>query len=129
MKTDGRLGDFGPITRRLEVLVLGTKESWVTLGRSLPLIPIQPHRVVITFPTLIGDISNVGSLSAQILHLITERIRTKAVFQVMASRLACPSEIQNQDLDVLQSAIKKWAPSLPPCSCLGLPRRTVVKMA
>ncbi|KAG8146870.1 putative Translocase of outer mitochondrial membrane 40-like protein [Naja naja] len=39
-----------------------------------------------TFPILIGDISNVGSLSAQILHLITERIRTKAVFQTQQAK-------------------------------------------
>ncbi|KAL7978143.1 hypothetical protein Chor_005130 [Crotalus horridus] len=38
------------------------------------------------FPTLIGDISNVGSLSAQILHLITERIRTKAIFQTQQAK-------------------------------------------
>ncbi|XP_037267775.1 mitochondrial import receptor subunit TOM40B isoform X2 [Falco rusticolus] len=34
------------------------------------------------FPTLIGDMDNSGSLNAQVLHLVAERIRTKAVFQV-----------------------------------------------
>ncbi|XP_037267777.1 mitochondrial import receptor subunit TOM40B isoform X4 [Falco rusticolus] len=33
------------------------------------------------FPTLIGDMDNSGSLNAQVLHLVAERIRTKAVFQ------------------------------------------------
>lgn len=33
------------------------------------------------FPTLVGDMDNSGSLNAQILHLLAERIRTKAVFQ------------------------------------------------
>ncbi|NXJ32257.1 TM40L protein, partial [Ciconia maguari] len=34
------------------------------------------------FPTLVGDMDNSGSLNAQVLHLVAERIRTKAVFQV-----------------------------------------------
>ncbi|OXB72339.1 UNVERIFIED_CONTAM: hypothetical protein H355_015638 [Colinus virginianus] len=34
------------------------------------------------FPTLVGDMDNSGSLNAQVLHLLAERIRTKAVFQV-----------------------------------------------
>ncbi|XP_020653117.2 mitochondrial import receptor subunit TOM40B [Pogona vitticeps] len=38
------------------------------------------------FPTLIGDINNVGSLNAQALHLLAERIRTKAVFQTQKSK-------------------------------------------
>ncbi|XP_042640753.1 mitochondrial import receptor subunit TOM40B-like isoform X3 [Tyto alba] len=33
------------------------------------------------FPTLVGDMDNSGSLNAQALHLVAERIRTKAVFQ------------------------------------------------
>ncbi|KAM9252050.1 mitochondrial import receptor subunit TOM40B isoform 1-T1 [Cariama cristata] len=33
------------------------------------------------FPTLVGDMDNSGSLNAQVLHLVAERIRTKAVFQ------------------------------------------------
>ncbi|NXK84432.1 TM40L protein, partial [Amazona guildingii] len=33
------------------------------------------------FPTLVGDMDSAGSLNAQVLHLIAERIRTKAVFQ------------------------------------------------
>ncbi|XP_062453629.1 mitochondrial import receptor subunit TOM40B isoform X5 [Rhea pennata] len=33
------------------------------------------------FPTLVGDMDNCGSLNAQVLHLVAERIRTKAVFQ------------------------------------------------
>lgn len=31
---------------------------------------------------LVGDMDNSGSLNAQVLHLVAERIRTKAVFQV-----------------------------------------------
>lgn len=38
------------------------------------------------FPTLIGDIDNAGSLNAQMLHLLAERIRTKAVFQTQQAR-------------------------------------------
>ncbi|CAI5798238.1 mitochondrial import receptor subunit TOM40B isoform X1 [Podarcis raffonei] len=38
------------------------------------------------FPTLIGDINNAGSLNAQVLHLLAERIRTKAVFQTQQSK-------------------------------------------
>ncbi|KAM6434783.1 mitochondrial import receptor subunit TOM40B isoform 2-T2 [Liasis olivaceus] len=38
------------------------------------------------FPTLTGDINNVGSLSAQALHLLAERIRTKAVFQTQQAK-------------------------------------------
>ncbi|XP_044304735.1 mitochondrial import receptor subunit TOM40B isoform X3 [Varanus komodoensis] len=38
------------------------------------------------FPTLIGDISNAGSLNAQVLHLLAERIRTKAIFQTQQSK-------------------------------------------
>ncbi|XP_025891689.1 mitochondrial import receptor subunit TOM40B-like, partial [Nothoprocta perdicaria] len=34
------------------------------------------------FPTLVADMDNGGSLNAQALHLVAERIRTKAVFQV-----------------------------------------------
>ncbi|XP_040394755.1 mitochondrial import receptor subunit TOM40B isoform X1 [Cygnus olor] len=33
------------------------------------------------FPTLVGDMDNSGSLNAQVLHLLAERLRTKAVFQ------------------------------------------------
>ncbi|NXE30949.1 TM40L protein, partial [Ardeotis kori] len=33
------------------------------------------------FPTLVGDMDNSGSLNAQVLHLLAERVRTKAVFQ------------------------------------------------
>ncbi|KAF1486034.1 Mitochondrial import receptor subunit TOM40B, partial [Eudyptula minor novaehollandiae] len=33
------------------------------------------------FPMLVGDMDNSGSLNAQVLHLVAERIRTKAVFQ------------------------------------------------
>uniref|UniRef100_A0A8D0GPM4 Translocase of outer mitochondrial membrane 40 like n=1 Tax=Sphenodon punctatus TaxID=8508 RepID=A0A8D0GPM4_SPHPU len=39
-----------------------------------------------TFPTLVGDIDNTGSLHAQVLHLVAERIRTKAVFQTQQSK-------------------------------------------
>ncbi|KYO19499.1 mitochondrial import receptor subunit TOM40B [Alligator mississippiensis] len=38
------------------------------------------------FPTLVGDIDNCGSLHAQVLHLLTERIRTKAIFQTQQSK-------------------------------------------
>ncbi|XP_078525344.1 mitochondrial import receptor subunit TOM40B [Lissotriton helveticus] len=38
------------------------------------------------FPTLIGDIDNTGSLHAQILYLLTDRIRTKSVFQTQQSK-------------------------------------------
>ncbi|XP_062453626.1 mitochondrial import receptor subunit TOM40B isoform X2 [Rhea pennata] len=38
------------------------------------------------FPTLVGDMDNCGSLNAQVLHLVAERIRTKAVFQTHQSK-------------------------------------------
>ncbi|XP_067425698.1 mitochondrial import receptor subunit TOM40B isoform X1 [Emydura macquarii macquarii] len=38
------------------------------------------------FPTLVGDIDSGGSLHAQMLHLVAERIRTKAVFQTQQAR-------------------------------------------
>ncbi|NXW68133.1 TM40L protein, partial [Hirundo rustica] len=41
------------------------------------------------FPTLLGDVDSAGSLNAQALHLLGERLRAKAVFQV--SGAACPS--------------------------------------
>ncbi|NXP42454.1 TM40L protein, partial [Leiothrix lutea] len=33
------------------------------------------------FPTLLGDMDSAGSLNAQALHLLGERLRAKAVFQ------------------------------------------------
>ncbi|MEE6491597.1 hypothetical protein FKM82_016281 [Ascaphus truei] len=39
-----------------------------------------------TFPMLTGDLDNAGSLNAQILYLLAERIRTKAVFQTQLSK-------------------------------------------
>lgn len=42
------------------------------------LTPLCPQ----AFPTLVGDMDNSGSLNAQVLQLVAERIRTKAVFQV-----------------------------------------------
>ncbi|XP_065276354.1 mitochondrial import receptor subunit TOM40B isoform X1 [Emys orbicularis] len=39
-----------------------------------------------TFPMLVGDIDSCGSLNAQVLHLVAERIRTKAVFQTQQAR-------------------------------------------
>ncbi|XP_015280219.1 PREDICTED: mitochondrial import receptor subunit TOM40B [Gekko japonicus] len=38
------------------------------------------------FPTLIGDVDTAGSLNAQALLLLAERIRTKAVFQTQQSK-------------------------------------------
>ncbi|XP_006115255.2 mitochondrial import receptor subunit TOM40B isoform X1 [Pelodiscus sinensis] len=38
------------------------------------------------FPMLVGDIDTGGNLNAQVLHLLAERIRTKAVFQTQQAR-------------------------------------------
>ncbi|XP_030147214.1 mitochondrial import receptor subunit TOM40B isoform X2 [Taeniopygia guttata] len=38
------------------------------------------------FPTLLGDMDSAGSLNAQVLQLLGERLRTKAVFQAQRSR-------------------------------------------
>ncbi|XP_068518878.1 mitochondrial import receptor subunit TOM40B isoform X1 [Anas acuta] len=38
------------------------------------------------FPTLVGDMDNGGSLNAQVLHLVAERLRTKAVFQTQQAK-------------------------------------------
>lgn len=50
----------------------------MSLSSPLSRSPLVPK----AFPTLVGDMDNSGSLNAQILHLLAERIRTKAVFQV-----------------------------------------------
>lgn len=36
------------------------------------------------FPTVVGDMDSSGSLNAQVLLLLAERLRAKAVFQVTA---------------------------------------------
>lgn len=38
--------------------------------------------VVQSFPVMVGDMDNSGSLNAQIIHQITNRIRSKVAFQV-----------------------------------------------
>ncbi|NWI16671.1 TM40L protein, partial [Crypturellus soui] len=38
------------------------------------------------FPTLVADMDNGGSLNAQALHLVGERVRAKAVFQTHQSK-------------------------------------------
>lgn len=38
------------------------------------------------FPMFIGDMDSTGSLNAQCIHLVAERIRTKAVFQTQQSK-------------------------------------------
>ncbi|KAM6395179.1 mitochondrial import receptor subunit TOM40B isoform 1-T1 [Rhynochetos jubatus] len=40
------------------------------------------------FPMLVGDMDNSGSLNAQALHLLAERVRTKAVFQTHQAKFA-----------------------------------------
>ncbi|XP_026546016.1 mitochondrial import receptor subunit TOM40B [Notechis scutatus] len=77
-----------------------------------------------TFPTLIGDISSAGSLSAQILHLITERIRTKAVFQTQQAKFTTwqfDTEYRGDDYtatltlgnpDLISESALKWIATL-----------------
>lgn len=58
---------------------VGARERW----HGVLVTPLSPSPIVPkAFPTLVGDMDNSGSLNAQILHLLAERIRTKAVFQV-----------------------------------------------
>ncbi|NXT70423.1 TM40L protein, partial [Chaetops frenatus] len=38
------------------------------------------------FPTLVGDMDSAGSLNAQALHLLGERLRAKAVFQTQQAK-------------------------------------------
>lgn len=58
---------------------VGARQRW----HGVLVTPLSPSPIVPkAFPTLVGDMDNSGSLNAQILHLLAERIRTKAVFQV-----------------------------------------------
>jgi len=34
------------------------------------------------FPVIVGDMDNSGSLNAQIIHQVTDRVRSKLAFQV-----------------------------------------------
>ncbi|XP_038624565.1 mitochondrial import receptor subunit TOM40B [Tachyglossus aculeatus] len=38
------------------------------------------------FPTLVGDMDSSGNLNAHVLHLVAERLRTKAVFQTQQAK-------------------------------------------
>ncbi|GCC41164.1 hypothetical protein chiPu_0025261, partial [Chiloscyllium punctatum] len=38
------------------------------------------------FPVLVGDMDNTGSLNAQLIHLLTDRVRSKMVLQVSTLR-------------------------------------------
>ncbi|XP_005999393.1 mitochondrial import receptor subunit TOM40B [Latimeria chalumnae] len=52
------------------------------------------------FPMLIGDMDNTGSLNAQFIHLLTDRIRTKSVFQTQQSKFVtwqCDTEYRGDD--------------------------------
>ncbi|XP_069460780.1 mitochondrial import receptor subunit TOM40B isoform X2 [Ambystoma mexicanum] len=76
------------------------------------------------FPTLIGDIDNTGSLHAQILHLVTDRIRTKSVFQTQQSKFLtwqfdseyrgddCTATLTLGNPDVINESAQKWVATL-----------------
>ncbi|XP_039369397.1 mitochondrial import receptor subunit TOM40B isoform X3 [Mauremys reevesii] len=77
-----------------------------------------------TFPMLVGDIDSCGSLNAQVLHLVAERIRTKAVFQTQQARFVTwqfDGELRGDDYtatltlgnpDVLSQSALKWVATL-----------------
>ncbi|XP_059574783.1 mitochondrial import receptor subunit TOM40B isoform X2 [Alligator mississippiensis] len=76
------------------------------------------------FPTLVGDIDNCGSLHAQVLHLLTERIRTKAIFQTQQSKFMtwqfdgeyrgddCTATLTLGNPDVISESAPKWVATL-----------------
>lgn len=73
-------------TRGRRVLL---KKSWLA-GCTLPGAPQVPLPVPTpqqVFPTVVGDMDSSGSLNAQVLLLLAERLRAKAVFQV--TRASC----------------------------------------
>lgn len=73
-------------TRGRRVLL---KKSWLA-GCTLPGAPQLPLTVPTpqqVFPTVVGDMDSSGSLNAQVLLLLAERLRAKAVFQV--TRASC----------------------------------------
>lgn len=55
--------------------VFGSRQS----GATHLLFPTTLQQV---FPTVLGDLDSSGSLNAQVLFLLAERLRAKAVFQV-----------------------------------------------
>lgn len=53
-------------------------------GREVPLcsVLLTVDTLQQVFPTVVGDMDSGGSLNAQVLLLLAERLRAKAVFQV-----------------------------------------------
>ncbi|XP_064331128.1 mitochondrial import receptor subunit TOM40B isoform X2 [Phalacrocorax carbo] len=76
------------------------------------------------FPTLVGDMDNSGSLNAQVLHLVAERIRTKAVFQTHQAKFVtwqfdgeyrgddCTATLTLGNPDLLGESALKWVATL-----------------
>lgn len=64
---------------------------WIVAEWCHPLsLPVSGQQV---FPTVVGDLDSSGSLNAQVLLLLAERLRAKAVFQVTpGSCLPPPTE-------------------------------------
>lgn len=42
-----------------------------------------------SFPVMVGDMDNTGSLNAQIIHQLTSRLRSKVAMQVFIALQAC----------------------------------------
>ncbi|XP_030320918.1 mitochondrial import receptor subunit TOM40B isoform X3 [Calypte anna] len=76
------------------------------------------------FPTLVGDMDNSGSLNAQVLQLVAERIRTKAVFQTHQAKFVtwqfdgeyrgddCTATLTLGNPDLLGESAQKWVATL-----------------
>lgn len=67
-------------------------------------VPPPTPRCPQVFPTLVGDMDSAGSLNAQALQLLGERLRAKAVFQVSPGGVTRPSR-----------ALPASPPVPPPC--------------
>ncbi|XP_036411538.1 mitochondrial import receptor subunit TOM40 homolog [Megalops cyprinoides] len=53
-----------------------------------------------SFPVLVGDMDNSGSLNAQVIHQLTERVRSKIAFQTQQQKFVnwqCDAEFRGED--------------------------------
>ncbi len=52
-----------------------------------------------SFPIMVGDMDNTGSLNAQVIHQLANRIRSKVVMQVCTTLQSCSQTIKvNQQI-------------------------------
>lgn len=48
-----------------------------------------------SFPVMVGDMDNTGSLNAQIIHQLTNRVRSKIAMQVYTALQACAHQFES----------------------------------